>query len=64
MSAVSLTNPLPTSLHSDDAAAALCALVAQRQSQASHANGVYAHDDQELTIPVPTEVAYVSSLSQ
>lgn len=41
--------------------AALCALVAQRQRQATHTS-VYAHDYQELTIPVP-EGAYLSSLS-
>jgi hexokinase len=51
-------------LHSECLAAALCALVAQRQSLATRTNGAYAYDHEDITIPVRTEAAYVSSLSQ
>ncbi|OAX43092.1 hypothetical protein K503DRAFT_709312 [Rhizopogon vinicolor AM-OR11-026] len=43
--------------------AALCALVAQRQSQAARTHGAYAYDHEETTIQVRTEVSYLSSLS-
>ncbi|KAG1753668.1 uncharacterized protein EDB91DRAFT_1234101 [Suillus paluster] len=46
------------------AGAALCALVAQRQSQASHTNGTYAHDPEHIKVTARTEVAYLSSLSR
>lgn len=51
-------------LHSEYLVAALCALVAQRQNLASRTNGAYAYDHEQITIPAPTEAAYVSSLSQ
>ncbi|KAG2148061.1 hexokinase [Suillus clintonianus] len=44
--------------------AALCALVAQRQSQANHTNGAYAYDPETMKVSAPTEVAYISSLSR
>ncbi|KAG0699841.1 hypothetical protein DFH29DRAFT_934772 [Suillus ampliporus] len=45
------------------AGAALCALVAQRQSLANHTNGTYAHDPKDIKVTALTEVAYLSSFS-
>ncbi|KAG1780376.1 hypothetical protein EV702DRAFT_1082469 [Suillus placidus] len=44
--------------------AALCALVAQRQSQANHTNGAYEYDPKDIKVTPPIELAYISSLSR
>ncbi|KAG2119119.1 uncharacterized protein F5147DRAFT_668293 [Suillus discolor] len=46
------------------AGAALCALVAQKQSQANHTNGAYEYDHKDIKVTPPIEVAYISSLSR
>ncbi|KAG2345134.1 hexokinase [Suillus weaverae] len=44
--------------------AALCALVAQRQTQANHTNGAYEYDPKDIKVTPPIEIAYISSLSR
>lgn len=58
------SNQISSGLRSECVPAALCALVAQRQSQANHTNGAYGHDPEDIKVTPPTEVAYISSLSR